>query len=100
MTLPAGSDSISTVEQQQQQRQHQQQQEKLKALEADKERMIRQYMTLQDEADELNGRIYKVCCGVETLNAQILALQDEIRLAALRPPPKNGAAHPPPNGNS
>lgn len=78
----------------------QEQQEKLKSLEADKERMIREYMTLQDQADDLNGRIYKVCCGVETLNAQIEALKEEIRVAALKPPPKNGAAHPPVNGKS
>jgi predicted nucleic acid-binding Zn-ribbon protein len=67
--------------------------EKLQALEADKERMIRQYMTLQDEADTLNERIYKVCCGVEALNAQIEALREEIRVAALKAAPRNGAAH-------
>ena len=76
-------------------------QEKLKTLEADKERMIREYMSLQDQADELNGRIYRVCCGVETLNAQIEALKEEIRVAALKPPPKNGAVHhPPENGQA
>jgi predicted nucleic acid-binding Zn-ribbon protein len=75
------------------------QRQRLKSLEADKERMIREYMSLQDEADELNGRIYRICCGVESLNAQILALQEEIRIAALKPAPANGkAAHPPVGG--
>lgn len=75
--------------------------QRLKALEADKERMIREYLSLQDQVDELNGRIYGVCCGVEGLNAQILALREEIRIAALKPAPVNGSAvHRPANGAS
>ncbi len=75
--------------------------ERLKALEGDKERMIREYLSLQDQADDLNGRIYRVCCGVETLNAQILALREEIRRAALQAAPRNGTVGAPPaNGRA
>jgi hypothetical protein len=81
---------------------------KLESIERDKERMIRQYMSLQDRADAVNEEIYKVCCSVEALNVQISALKEEIRLAELKGKgalarssiPTNGAAHPPTNGTS
>jgi predicted nuclease with TOPRIM domain len=55
------------------------QREKLEAMEREKELMIRQYMDLQNKAEEVNEQIYKVCCSVETLNIRIAALQEEIR---------------------
>jgi hypothetical protein len=70
--------------------------EKLVSLEREKEQRIRSYMALQDQADALNERIYKVCLGVEALNAQIGALREQIRKAALKAPPANGKHHPPP----
>jgi hypothetical protein len=77
-------------------------------MERDKERMIRQYMSLQDRADAVNEEIYKVCCNVEALNVQISALKEEIRLAELKgkggpgrsSAPANGTSHPPANGTS
>jgi predicted nucleic acid-binding Zn-ribbon protein len=75
-------------------------QEKLDALEREKEAMIRQYMALQDQADEVNEQIYHVCCGVEALNLQIQMLKEEMRLAALKAAgpqaPANGKHAPPP----
>ncbi|MBI4566087.1 MAG: hypothetical protein HY716_15485 [Planctomycetes bacterium] len=44
---------------------------KLKELEAEKRRLIEQYMQLQDAADEMNERIYHVCCEVEIVNQKI-----------------------------
>jgi predicted nucleic acid-binding Zn-ribbon protein len=57
-------------------------QARLEAMELDKERKIRQYMELQDQADAMNEQIYRVCCDVETLNVQIDALKAEIKKAA------------------
>lgn len=63
-------------------------------MEREKTDMICRYMSLQDQADALNEEIYKVCCGVETLNARIDALKAEINRAAAK-----AAAGAPPNGN-
>ena len=57
---------------------------KLEAMELEKERKIRQYMELQDQADAMNEQIYKICCDVETMNVQISALKEEIKKAALK----------------
>lgn len=68
--------------------------QKVKDLEASKARMIGHYLELQDRADELNGRIYRLCCDIETLNRQIALLHAQA-------PPQNGkAAVPPPAGSS
>jgi hypothetical protein len=64
-------------------------QARLEAMELDKERKIRHYMELQDQADAMNEQIYRVCCDVEALNVQISALKEEIKKAALK-----GAAKP------
>ena len=71
----------------------QEQQAKLEAMEREKTDMIARYMDLQDQADALNEEIYKVCCGVQTLNARIDALKAEMRRAA------KAAAGAPQNGN-
>ena len=72
---------------------------RLEAMELEKERKIRHYMELQDQADAMNEQIYHVCCDVEALNVQISALKEEIKKAALKGiKPANGA-HPPSNGN-
>ena len=79
-------------------------QARLEAMELEKERKIRAYMELQDQADAMNEKIYRVCCDVETLNVQISALKEEIKAAALKGPAKpangvqksangNGASH-------
>ena len=57
---------------------------KLEAMELEKERKIRQYMELQDQADAMNEQIYKICCDVEAMNVQISALKEEIKKAALK----------------
>ena len=76
--------------------------ERLESLEADKAQMIARYMSLQDQADSVNGEIYKVCCGVEALNVQILALKKEMRKAAMKASaqPPDGKPHPPTNGKA
>ena len=74
--------------------------EQLESLEGEKARMIARYMRLQDQADAMNEEIYKVCCGVETLNVQITALKEEMRKAAMKAvPPSNGKSHPPDSAN-
>ena len=73
---------------------------KVESLESEKAQMIARYMSLQDQADSVNEAIYKTCCGVEALNAQIEALRKEMRKAALKSGgPANGKSHPP-NGTS
>jgi len=70
-------------------------------METEKERKIRAYMDLQDQADAMNEQIYKVCCDVEALNVQINALKEELKKAALKgvkpangvPKPSNGNGH-------
>ena len=75
-------------------------QAKLASMEADKEKKIRHYMELQDQADAMNEQIYRVCCDVEALNAQITALKEELQKAALKAAkPANGVHKPSPNGN-
>jgi hypothetical protein len=76
-------------------------QAKLAAMETDKERKIRQYMELQDQADAMNEQIYKVCCEVEGLNVQINALKEELKKAALKAVKSpNGVHKAPANGGS
>lgn len=70
-------------------------QAKLEGMELEKERKIRHYMQLQDQADAMNEQIYKVCCDVEALNVQISALKEEIKKAALKGTrPANGVHKP------
>ncbi len=75
-------------------------QAKLASMEADKEKKIRHYMELQDQADAMNEQIYRVCCDVEALNVQISALKEEIKKAAGKAlKPANGAHKPSSSGN-
>lgn len=71
--------------------------EEVEALEKQKERMILQYLALQDKADAVNEEIYHLCCEIETVNARITILQAEIKKAlAAKPAPTNGVQkHPP-----
>jgi len=52
---------------------------KVKELEAQKLVLIGKYMKLQDEVDEMNERIYRVVCDIETLNLSIGVAQEEER---------------------
>jgi hypothetical protein len=74
-------------------------QARLEAMELDKERKIRQYMELQDQADAMNEQIYRVCCDVETLNVQISALKEEIKKAAKSTSKPSNGVHKSANGN-
>lgn len=53
--------------------------EELDALKGDKERMIRQYLALQDKADAVNGEIYKVCCDIKALEDRIAQVEGRVR---------------------
>jgi hypothetical protein len=72
---------------------------RLEAMELEKERKIRHYMELQDQADAMNEQIYHVCCDVEALNVQISALKEEIKKAALKDVKPPIGVHKPQNGN-
>jgi len=67
---------------------------RVKELEREKESRIRHYLGLQDEADALNERIYRVCCEIETLNRRIEQAREEAvrrqAQAALKPAGGNG----------
>lgn len=71
--------------------------EKVKALQAEKTRLIEHYLRMQDEADELNGRIYQLCCEIEAMNAKITIAEHEAQLLAAKKAAAAAAA--PPNGN-
>lgn len=73
-------------------------QARLEAMEIEKEKKIRHYMELQDEADKMNEQIYHVCCDVEALNVQINALKEEIKKAALKASKPANGVHKPANG--
>ena len=73
--------------------------EKVRELEAAKARMIERYLKMQDEADEINGRIYQVCCEIEAMNLQIERTKAEeakkaAKKAAAAPANGNGHAKP------
>ena len=69
--------------------------EALKALEQDKERMVRHYLSLQDRADSVNKNIYEVCCGIEALNVRISEARARLDILSKAPAsPTNGKAHP------
>ena len=72
---------------------------RLEAMELEKERKIRHYMSLQDQADAMNEQIYNTCCEVEALNLQIEALKEEIKKAALKGVKPANGVHTPANGN-
>ena len=72
---------------------------RLEAMELEKERKIRHYMELQDQADAMNEQIYHVCCDVEALNVQISALREEIKKASLKGVKPPNGTHAPSNGN-
>ncbi len=75
--------------------------ERLQDLEQQKGRMIAQYMALQDRADAVNAEIYKLCCGIETLNSEITVVREELLKAAPKGAPKNGgSAHPVPGADA
>ena len=75
-------------------------QAKLASMETEKERKIRHYMELQDQADAMNEQIYKVCCEVEGLNVQIEALKEELKKAALKGVKPGNGVHKPHPENS
>jgi len=52
---------------------------KVKELEAQKLVLIGRYMKLQDEADEMNERIYHLVCEIEALNLSINVAKEEER---------------------
>ena len=71
---------------------------RLKELEAQKLVLIEKYMKMQDEADDLNERIYHVCCEIEAMNLSISkAKEEEEKRKALA---AKAALHPPLNGKS
>jgi hypothetical protein len=71
---------------------------KVKELEAKKLALIEKYMKMQDEADELNEQIYRICCEVEAMNLAIeKAKEEEAKRKALA---AKSALNPPPNGTS
>ncbi len=72
----------------------------LEALEKEKERKIRDYMDLQDQADAVNERIYRLCCDIETLNCRIRKTQEEVEKAERKAAARNIETPPPSNGTS
>jgi len=67
----------------------------LKGLHRKKEELIRQYLSLQDAADQYNAKIYEVCCEIEALNLMI-AKEEKRRAKAESKARTNGAPAPKP----
>ena len=65
---------------------------KLKQLKTLKEKLIRRYLKLQDEADKVNERVYGVCCEVEKINLEIQ--EEEVRLKKLAAAATSGSRSP------
>lgn len=71
---------------------------KVKKLEAQKLVLIEKYMKMQDDADDLNERIYRICCEIEAMNLSITkAKEEEEKRRAMA---AKSALHPPPNGKT
>ena len=62
-----------------------QESKELQRLKALKERLIERYISLQDEADRTNEKIYSVCCDIEKMNIEIQ--REEEKLAAKQTKP-------------
>lgn len=99
MNTPAGNRFDLTFPEWYHSGQMDEKQARLEAMEIEKERKIRRYMQLQDEADAMNEQIYRTCCDVEALNLQIDALKEEIKKAALKGARPANGVHKPSNGN-
>ena len=70
---------------------------KVRELEAQKLALIERYMKMQDKADEMNERIYHLCCEIKTLNLSIeLAVEEEKKKKAAA---AKAAIQGPSNGN-
>ncbi len=72
---------------------------KVLELEHEKEALIRRYMQMQDQADDLNGQIYQVCCSIEVLNRRIEQARDDLRKQQAKAALKTAGGGVPANGN-
>lgn len=52
--------------------------EKIKRLQAVKDRMITEYMSLQDRVDEMNSQIYDLCTEIESINQEIAVMRETL----------------------
>ena len=52
--------------------------EKIKRLQTVKDRMIKEYMQLQDRVDEMNLQIYDLCTEIESLNKEIAVMRETL----------------------
>ena len=68
---------------------------KVKELESRKLALIEKYMKMQDEADEMNEKIYLVCCEIEALNLSISKAKEEEEKKKALAAKANGNGHPP-----
>jgi predicted nucleic acid-binding Zn-ribbon protein len=72
---------------------------KVEDLQRDRDRLIRDYLSMQDEADAINERIYQVCLSIEALNLKIEEekVREEKALVrkSLQGTPTNGHSLPP-----
>lgn len=70
----------------------------VKEFQKEREKLIQNYLRLQDEADALNEKIYRVCCVIETLNCKIDAekKEEKMRKKAVLKSNGNGSSYSPP----
>lgn len=54
---------------------------KMLELEKEKDRLIHRYIKMQDQADDLNGEIFSVCCNIEVLNKRIEQAREDLTKA-------------------
>ncbi len=77
----------------------------IKRMQASRDRLIREYMNLQDRMDEMNSQIFDLCCEIESINQEIAVVRktaednghplngkmDPREVMPLPPPPDNTA---------
>ena len=73
----------------------QEQAAKVKELESRKLALIEKYMKMQDEADEMNERIYLTCCEIEALNLSITKAKEEEAKKKAHASKNGSNGHPP-----
>ena len=63
--------------------------EKIKRLQSARDRMIKEYLALQDRVDEMNSQIYDLCTEIESMNKEIAVMREAMKESATPVPDKH-----------
>ncbi len=62
--------------------------EKIKRLQSARDRMIKEYIDLQDRVDEMNSQIYDLCTEIESMNQEIAVIREAMNESGTPVPDK------------